>query len=39
MGELKLEYCDGVIDVLAGGTATQAELGAAVIGVLSLPRA
>lgn len=32
-GNLKLEYCDGVIYAMAGGTPAHAELAAAVIGV------
>lgn len=35
VSELKLEYCDGVIYAMAGGTPTHAELGAAVIRVLA----
>lgn len=34
VGELKLEYCDGVIYAMAGGTPAHAELSAAVIRVL-----
>lgn len=34
MSELKLEYCDGVIYAMAGGTPAHAQLSAAVIGVL-----
>lgn len=40
MSELKLEYCDGVIYAMAGGTPAHAQLSAAVIVALShvLPR-
>ncbi len=34
MSELKLEYCDGVIYAMAGGTRAHAQLSAAVIAVL-----
>ncbi len=34
ISELKLEYCDGVIYAMAGGTPAHAQLSAAVIGVL-----
>jgi Uma2 family endonuclease len=34
MSELKLEYCDGVIYAMAGGTPAHAELSGAIIGVL-----
>ena len=34
VSELKLEFCDGVIYAMAGGTRAHAELGAAVIAVL-----
>lgn len=34
MSELRLEYQDGVIYAMAGGTPTHAELGAAVIGLM-----
>ncbi len=32
--EIKLEYCDGVIYAMAGGTPTHAELGANVVALL-----
>lgn len=32
--DLKLEYCDGVIDAMAGGTVAHGQLGAAAAGVL-----
>lgn len=40
MSELKLEYCDGVIYAMAGGTIAHAQLSAAVIGILhrTLPK-
>ena len=40
LSELKLEYCDGTIYAMAGGTPAHAELSAAVIGVFHrlLPR-
>ncbi|GAC1552733.1 MAG: Uma2 family endonuclease [Polyangiales bacterium] len=34
MSELKLEYCDGVIYAMAGGTKAHAQLSAAMIGML-----
>lgn len=40
MSELKLEYCDGNIYVMAGGTPAHAQLGASAIAALhqSLPQ-
>jgi Uma2 family endonuclease len=40
MSELKLEYCDGVIYAMAGGTIAHAQLSAVIIGLLhrGLPR-
>jgi hypothetical protein len=40
MGALKLEYCDGVIYAMAGGTPAHAQLGAAIIAALhrTLPK-
>lgn len=35
MSDVKLEFCDGVIYAMAGGTPTHAALGAAVIGALT----